>query len=159
YLGSSTNLTVSSIKNALHVADTNGVVSGTSTLAVNFGGTGSTTLGGLLAGAGGSLTSATISTGLSFTNNTLACNSGGPGNGVVGCLVAADWTNFSNKVGSSTINSLTTNYLPRWNVTTFSFNNSSVYDTGTSVGIGTTTPYFGLTVASSTGPQFALSDS
>ena len=51
--GASTSaLTVSNAQNALLITNSTGVVSGTSTLAVNFGGTGSTTLAGLLKGNG-----------------------------------------------------------------------------------------------------------
>src|SRR5262249_43810831 len=57
-----------------------------------------------------------------------------------------------------TINSLTGNFVPKWNASNFAFQNSSIFDTGTAVGIGTTTPYFGLTIASSTGSQLVLTD-
>src|SRR3989344_5795834 len=48
------------------------------------------------------------------------------------------------QLGSTTISSLTPNYIPKWNGTTFTFNNSSIFDTG-NVGIGTTSPYSKLT--------------
>ncbi|MFA6306183.1 MAG: hypothetical protein WC639_00005, partial [Patescibacteria group bacterium] len=63
-----------------------------------------------------------------------------------GYLSSTDWSTFNNKMGSSTIISLTNNYLPKWNGTTNTFNNSLVYDNGTNVGIGTTSPNQKLTI-------------
>ncbi len=47
-------------------------------------------------------------------------------------------------LGSSTVSSLTSNYVPKWGGSAFS--NSLIYDTGTNVGIGTTSPYAKLSV-------------
>jgi len=47
-------------------------------------------------------------------------------------------------LGSSTVSSLTSNYIPKWNGS--SFGNSQVIDTGTFVGIGTSSPYAKLSV-------------
>ncbi|MFA6585006.1 MAG: immunoglobulin-like domain-containing protein, partial [Candidatus Paceibacterota bacterium] len=60
-------------------------------------------------------------------------------------------------LGSTTVSSLTTNYLPKWGGSTF--NNSLIYDTGTYLGIGTTTPQWLFQLSTSTAPQFALGDS
>jgi hypothetical protein len=50
---------------------------------------------------------------------------------------------------------LTTNYIPKWGGSIF--NNSLIYDTGTNVGIGTTSPAWNLEVAG-TRPSFDISD-
>ncbi|MFH1427322.1 MAG: hypothetical protein ABIG60_02230, partial [Patescibacteria group bacterium] len=46
--------------------------------------------------------------------------------------------------GSDIYENLTLNYLPKWNTTEFA--NSLIYDTGTNVGIGTTSPYSLFTI-------------
>jgi hypothetical protein len=104
YIGtaSTTNLTVSSIKNSLLSTNATGIVSGTSSLTVSFGGTGSTTLGGLLMGGGvGAITSAIVSSPLLFSGSTLSISqSNGGTNGYLG---SSDWTNFNNKVSSTSL--------------------------------------------------------
>ena len=59
-------------------------------------------------------------------------------------------------LGSTTVSSLTNNYLPKWNSTGV-FNNSLLYDTGINLSIGTTTPNW-LFQISGTRPSLALSD-
>ncbi|MEK7353032.1 MAG: hypothetical protein AABZ77_00815, partial [Chloroflexota bacterium] len=58
-------------------------------------------------------------------------------------------------LGSSTVSSLTTNYLPKWGGSTFS--NSVMYENSSKIGIGTSTPNWLLQV-SGTRPSIALSD-
>ena len=52
-----------------------------------------------------------------------------------GALSAADWTTFNNKVGGSG----TTNFIPKFTATS-TLGNSSIFDNGTNVGIGTSSP-------------------
>ena len=151
-------------------------------LSVANGGTGSTTLGGLLTGNGtGSVTAANVTGPLTLSGNTLAINqatfsqngylgsadfttfenkisstslsAAAPlaynsstgafsitqaGTGTSGYLSSGNWTTFNGKLGSSTIASLSPNYDTMWNGSTFA--NGAIYDNGTNVGIGTTTP-------------------
>jgi hypothetical protein len=53
-----------------------------------------------------------------------------------GALSGTDWNTFNGKFPTPT--GLTTNYIPKWNGS--GFGNSLIYDSGTNVGIGTTTP-------------------
>ena len=52
-----------------------------------------------------------------------------------GYLSSGDWTNFNNKVGGSG----TTNFMPKWSGTG-TITDSQLFDNGTSIGLGTTTP-------------------
>jgi hypothetical protein len=52
-----------------------------------------------------------------------------------GYLSSGDWTTFNNKVGGSG----TTNFMPKWSGTG-TITNGLMFDNGTSVGLGTTTP-------------------
>jgi len=52
-----------------------------------------------------------------------------------GFLSSTDWTTFNNKVGGSG----TTNFIPKWSGTG-TITNGLMFDNGTSVGLGTTTP-------------------
>jgi len=56
-------------------------------------------------------------------------------------------TNFAS-LGGAAYSSLTSNFLPKWNGGTFV--NSLIYDSGTNVGIGTTSPYTALAVNGTT---------
>jgi hypothetical protein len=59
-----------------------------------------------------------------------------------GALSSADWTTFNNKQSTITnpvTGTGTTNYLPKWTSGT-AIGNSLVFDNGTNVGIGTTSP-------------------
>ena len=56
--------------------------------------------------------------------------------GVTGALSGTDWNTFNGKFNTPT--GLTTNYLPKWNGS--GFGNSQIFDNGSRVGIGTTTP-------------------
>lgn len=64
-----------------------------------------------------------------------------------GALSTADWTTFNSKVGGSG----TTNYIPKFSAAS-TLADSSIFDNGTSVGIGTATPSatYKLDVAGST---------
>jgi hypothetical protein len=73
-----------------------------------------------------------------------------------GFLSSTDWSTFNGKLGSSTISSLSNNFLAKWNSSTNTFNDSLIYDDGTNVGIGTTTPDSLLTLSGSTGPQLLI---
>jgi hypothetical protein len=60
-----------------------------------------------------------------------------------GLLSSTDWTTFNNKQNALTnpvTGTGTTNYLPKFTGTS-TIGNSQIYDNGTSVGIGTATPY------------------
>ncbi len=97
-----TNLALTSLSSALLFANANGSVISTTTLATNFGGTGSTTLGGLLTGNGtGALTSAVVSSPLSFSGNTLSISEAGSASN--GYLSSTDWNTFNNKLSSSSL--------------------------------------------------------
>ena len=65
-----------------------------------------------------------------------------------GYLTSTDWTTFNNKQSALTnpvTGTGTTNYLPKF-TSTSTIGNSLVYDNGTNVGIGTTSPTQALTV-------------
>lgn len=64
---------------------------------------------------------------------------------VPGCLAAADFTTFNNKIGAYDAFTHSTLFLPN-------------FATTSKIAIGTTTPYYSFTVASTTGPQLSLSD-
>jgi hypothetical protein len=157
------NLTVSGTQTTLNQASTTLIsVSGT-----GYFGTASTTnltISGtrnalLSTNATGIVGSTAFSGPLSFSAGTLTITQA---NGTTdGYLAQGDWTNFNGKLGSSTINSLSNNFIPKWNAATFAFNNSNIIDTGTNVGIGTTSPQTKLEVtdtsAASTTP-FSISN-
>ena len=93
-------LTVTGLNGTLHA--TNGIVSATSTLSAQFGGTGSTTLTGLLVGNGtGSLLTATVSGPLAFSGSTLSITQANSSTN--GYLSSSDWTTFNNKISSSSL--------------------------------------------------------
>jgi hypothetical protein len=138
----------------------------TGTLGVANGGTGSTTLTGLLVGNGtGSLLTATISSPLSLSGSTLSIlQSGAAQNGY---LSSTDWTTFNNKISSSSLSSIFpftpvsygnststtigfTNGLLSTASSTFTANTyfpgSGIWNSSGNVGIGTTTPATMLSV-------------
>lgn len=78
--------------------------------------------------------------GLSLSNQVL--NLGLASSSVTGALSGTDWNTFNSKFNTPT--GLTTNFLPKWNGS--GFGNSSVFDNGTNIGIGTTNPTANLTV-------------
>ncbi len=143
-------VTLSGITNALLSTNGSGAIVATSSIGTNLltgvlsvgqGGTGSTTLGGLLTGNGtGSLTAATVQGPLSFSGDTLSITQATASTN--GYLSSTDWNTFNKKLGSSTISSLATDYLLKWNGS--AFQNSLVYDNGTSVDIGSTTAALSL---------------
>ncbi len=121
-------------------------VSGNATIAGALGVSGTATVGNLIdsgvaansllyANASKQLAATTISAPLSWSAGTLSIPAATASQN--GYLASTDWTLFNNKMGSSTIASLTSNYIPKWNGTAFA--NSTIYDNG-KVGIGTTTP-------------------
>jgi hypothetical protein len=84
----------------------------------------------------GVVSSTAFSGPLSFSSGTLSIPQANASTN--GFLASSDWTNFNNKLGSSTVSTLTSNAIPKWTGTAFA--NSLVTDTGTAVGIGTTSP-------------------
>jgi len=62
-----------------------------------------------------------------------------------GYLSSTNWTTFNAKIGGSG----TTNYIPKFNGSGTTITNSLIYDNGTNVGIGTTSPAFKLDVEGS----------
>jgi hypothetical protein len=88
----------------------NGVISASSTISVAYGGTG-------------------LSTIPSFGNILVGSNTGGY------TLTA---TSSLGLLGSTTISALTANFIPKWNTTAFA--NSIIFDSGTRIGIASSTP-------------------
>lgn len=78
----------------------------------------------------------TIGTANGLSLSTQQLSLGLASSGVTGALSGTDWTAFNGKFPTPT--GLTTNYLPKWNGS--GFWNSIIFDNGTNVGIGTTTP-------------------
>ena len=74
----------------------------TNALGPAFGGTGSTTLGGLLTGNGtGALTAAVVNSPLSFSGNTLSISQANASTN--GYLSSIDWDTFNNKISSTSL--------------------------------------------------------
>ncbi|HVV39415.1 MAG TPA: immunoglobulin-like domain-containing protein [Candidatus Paceibacterota bacterium] len=95
-------LSLTSLPSALLTTDALGNVVGTSTLGVAYGGTGSTTLGGILTGNGrGAITSAQISSPLTFSANTLSITQSGVS--ADGYLSSVDWNSFNSRLSTSTL--------------------------------------------------------
>lgn len=101
------------------------------------GGTGTSTPSGILSGDNGAtshLNTVIIGTGLSYSGNTLSTTGGGSGT-------------------VSTSSAETANYIPKWTTTgatpALLAGTSLIYDTGTKVGIGTTSPSNALEVETS----------
>lgn len=93
--------------------------------------------GGATGGGGGGGVSAVggvapISSSGGSTPNISISQSSGSTNGF---LSSTDWTTFNNKVGGSG----TQNFVPKW-ATTGTIGNSQIFDNGTSVGVGTSSP-------------------
>ncbi len=129
-----TSLAITGITNALLSTNANGTVIATTSIGTNLltgtlgignGGTGSTTLSGILVGNGTSpVQTLTFSGPLSFAGNTLSISQvNGSTNGF---LASGDWTTFNNKISST---SLSASYPLAYNSSTGNF----------SLGFGTTT--------------------
>ena len=74
--------------------------------------------------------------------------------------ITASGTGYFGSLGGAAFSSLTTNYLPKWGNGTFS--NSLIFDNGTNVGIGTTSPSALLSIqnnVSTSSPVVSLFDS
>ena len=67
----------------------------------------------------------------------------GPSPVTRGLLTATDWTTFNNKISSTG----TTSYIPKFTASN-NIGNSRMYDTGTKIGVNTTTPFWDLDVHS-----------
>jgi hypothetical protein len=94
------------------------------------------------------LTALTASAPLSYNNTTGAFTIAQASGSVNGFLSSTDWTTFNNKQNTITnpvTGTGTTNYLPKWTSGT-AIGNSLVFDDGTNVGIGTTSPSVKLDV-------------
>ena len=135
-----------------------GALSLGSALSSAYGGTGSTTLSGILVGNGTSpVNTLSFSGPLSLSGSTLTLSQANAATN--GFLASSDWTNFNGKLGSSTISALTSNSIAKWTGTAFA--NSLITDTGSAIGIGTTSPTAILTIDSSstTGTIMRVSNS
>ena len=83
--------------------------------------------------------------GLTLTTDDMACDTAS--GSVFGCLASADWTIFNNK----------SNTPSKWATSTL--DSTVIYAAlGEKAAVGTTTAFWGLTVASTTGPQIGLTD-
>jgi len=80
----------------------------------------------------------TIGTANGLSLSTQQLSLGLASSGVTGALSGTDWTAFNGKFNAPS--GLTTNYLPKWNGS--GFGNSQVFNNGTNVGIGTSSPNF-----------------
>ncbi|HVX90324.1 MAG TPA: tail fiber domain-containing protein [Candidatus Paceibacterota bacterium] len=102
-LPNTTNALLSTNASGQVVATTSvGVNYLTGTLGVANGGTGSTTLGGILTGNGtGAVTSASVSAPLSFSGNTLSISQANASTN--GYLSSSDWNLFNNKISSTSL--------------------------------------------------------
>ncbi|HEY6020284.1 MAG TPA: hypothetical protein VIY48_10380, partial [Candidatus Paceibacterota bacterium] len=150
-----TSFAITTIANGLLSTNANGSVVATSSVSVNYltgtlgvanGGTGSTTLGGLLTGNGtGSVTAAAVTGPLNFSGNTLSIAQATTG--TAGYLSATDFATFNNKISSTSLSSAN-GYLT-YNSTTgvFTASTSPTYTTATSTTLFTNN----LTIASLTG--------
>jgi hypothetical protein len=97
------SLSIGSLNGVLQAV--NGLVSASTTLSVKYGGTGSTTLTGLLVGNGlGSVQTAIVSSPLTITGNTLAIQQANGSQD--GYLSSTDWNTFNNKLSSSSLASI-----------------------------------------------------
>lgn len=85
---------------------------------------------------------------LTFTSATgqFSLSQAGPASD--GYLTALEWNLFNNKISSTTVASLNGNFIPKWN--TVAFADSIIYENGTNIGIGTTSPQARLSVAGQT---------
>jgi hypothetical protein len=94
------------------------------------------------------LTALTASSPLSYNNTTGAFTIAQASGSVSGFLSSTDWTTFNNKQNTITnpvTGTGTTNYLPKWTSGT-ALGNSLVYDDGTNIGIGNSSPSVKLDV-------------
>jgi hypothetical protein len=128
-----------------------GTLASTGTLAVNGAATLSSTLNVTGNTALGNASTSNLTT-TGFHTVTGTTTTGGLSVGSLSGLlwgtsgaVSAISTSSLGLLGSSTISALTTNYLSKWNGSSFA--NSLIYDTGTYVGIGTSSPSNKLEVA------------
>jgi hypothetical protein len=99
-----------------------------------------------------SLTAFSASPPLSYNNGTGAFSITQSSGSTNGYLSSTDWTTFNNKQSALTnpiTGTGTSGYVPKFSGTT-ALTNSIIYDTGTNVGIGTTTPSGKLSISSTT---------
>jgi fibronectin-binding autotransporter adhesin len=109
-----TSFAIANIISGLLATNANGSVVATSSISTNYltgtlgvanGGTGSTTLGGLLTGNGtGAVTAANVTGPLTFSSNTLAINQATLS--VNGFLSSTDFTTFNNKISSTSLSAV-----------------------------------------------------
>jgi len=83
-----------------------------------------------------SLSSLSASSPLAYNNGTGAFSIQVASGSQNGYLSSTDWTTFNSKIGGSG----TSNYIPKFNGSGTTITNSLIYDNGTNVGIGTTSP-------------------
>jgi fibronectin-binding autotransporter adhesin len=145
----STTLTLSGgfVANA---SSTIGTLTLVNALTVPNGGTGSTTLGGLLTGNGtGAITAATVSAPLSFSGNTLSISQANAS--ANGYLSSTDWTIFNNKISSTSLSSA--NGLLTYNSSTgvFTASTSPTFTAATTTSLGITGITSALLKTTSTG--------
>ena len=99
------------------------------------------------------LSSFSASPPLSYNNSTGAFSISQSTGSTNGYLSSTDWTTFNNKQSSLTnpvTGTGTSGYIPKFNGST-SLTNSIIYDNGTNIGIGTTSPGQKLNIATSGG--------
>ena len=141
-----TNFGFSGLSNAVLAVNSSGTVIATTsigtnqltgTLGVANGGTGSTTLGGLLTGNGTSaLTAAVVNAPLTFSGNTLAINQATLSQN--GYLSSTDFNTFNNKISSSSLSSANGYLTYNSSTGVFTASTSPTYTNATSTNFGIT---------------------
>ena len=102
-----------------------------------------------------SLTAFSASPPLSYNSGTGAFSITQSSGSTNGYLSSTDWTTFNNKQSALTnpiTGTGTSGYVPKFNGST-TVTNSLIYDNGTNIGIGTTTPTQGKLVIANSGPS------
>ncbi|MFA6408375.1 MAG: helix-turn-helix domain-containing protein, partial [Candidatus Paceibacterota bacterium] len=97
---------------------------------------------------------------LSNASSTITSGLFSMGGGASTTNITASGTGYFASLGGAVVSALTANYLPKWNSGTLA--NSLIYDDGTNVGIGTTSPYARFSVTGAAGSStnlFAISTS